>query len=92
MDKENSHTGNLQLGAGAGTRNFKKAVDRNRIRRLIREAWRLQKRSLEETIPAEKILAVFILYTSKEMPVYAAISEGVKKTIDKLSAIIHESR
>ena len=30
----------LKCGAGASSKNFKRAVDRNRIKRLIRECWR----------------------------------------------------
>jgi ribonuclease P protein component len=31
----------LQFGVGVSNKNFKKAVDRNRVKRLTREAWRL---------------------------------------------------
>jgi len=78
---------NLQVGAGVSARNFKRAVDRNRIRRLIREAWRLQKKPLQEKITANKKLAVFLLYTSAEIETYQLISEKVNKIISKLSLL-----
>src|ERR1051325_6553304 len=40
----------LQFGVGVSAKNFKRAVDRNRIKRLTRESYRLQKKQLEEKI------------------------------------------
>lgn len=79
----------LLLGSGVSTKNFKKAVDRNRVKRLIREAWRLQKKSLDETVDRqEKGLHVFIICTIREMPDYTLVKEAISKVIHKLMKII----
>lgn len=45
-------------------RNFKKAVDRNRIKRQLREIWRRQKPNLGD--PQGKKYDLFIIFTGKE--------------------------
>src|SRR5205809_6624659 len=53
----------VQAGVGVSARNFKKAVDRNRIKRLLRECYRLNKSGLYETAASEaKAVAAFFLY------------------------------
>jgi ribonuclease P protein component len=64
----------LQCGFGVSTKHFKKAVHRNKVKRLAREAWRLQKNELQQLLLAQqKQLAVFIIYTSNNIPVYADV-------------------
>jgi ribonuclease P protein component len=80
----------LQFGVAAGTRQFKKAVDRNRIKRLIREAYRLQKNELKDLlITKEKSLALFVIYTGKIIPDYPFVFEKIGKVLQKLSEEIH---
>ncbi|MEQ8361218.1 MAG: ribonuclease P protein component [Cyclobacteriaceae bacterium] len=65
----------------ASTRNFKKAVDRNKIKRRSREAYRLQKGELNET---PKLLIGFI-YIAKEILDYNQIAGAITKAIIRLN-------
>jgi ribonuclease P protein component len=81
----------LQAGVGVRSRQFKHAVDRNRIKRLLRECWRTQKNELRAKVAAgTNNLDVFILYTGTELPSLEALSdktdEGIRKMLERLSA------
>jgi len=81
----------IQFGVGVSVKNFKKAVDRNRIKRLTKEAWRLQKNELQEK-PKEKNLQlnVFFIYTSKELPDHKFIYDKMNLALQKLMAEIEK--
>ena len=75
----------LQAGFSASSRVFKTAVHRNRIKRLTREAWRLQKNELQTKLKEQQQkLNVFLIYTGKELPVYSDIYTSVKTILSKL--------
>lgn len=76
----------LQAAFGATKKNFKRAVDRNRIKRLTKEAYRLQKLSLQSAILQQKgfCLKLFLLYTGKEMPDFNLVEEKVGAILQRL--------
>lgn len=62
-------------------RNFKRAVDRNRIKRQLREAYRLNKSVLTDS---EKQYALFFIYLGKEKTEYRHIEKSIKKLLLKV--------
>lgn len=82
----------LQAGFSASSRNFKKATDRNRIRRLTKEAYRLQKNDLSAILEKNsKHLIVFFIYTGKELPDYKTTEEKMALVLQKLITFTHEN-
>jgi len=75
----------LQAGFGVSSRYFKKAVDRNRIKRLSREAYRLQKQPLFQRLEEKGLcLAVFFIYTGKDLPDHATVTHKIGVALEKL--------
>jgi ribonuclease P protein component len=82
----------LQAGVGVSSRNFKKATDRNRVKRLMREAYRLQKGMLHDQLTLhQKNLSVFFLYTGKELPAYDLLFEKMGLAIKRLIKLSDEN-
>ena len=78
----------IEFALSVPKKSFKRAVDRNVLRRRIREAYRLHKIELykylkNNVLCAEKRFAFMVLYTAKEEMPYAEIERGIKKMIRK---------
>ncbi|MES1217983.1 MAG: ribonuclease P protein component [Bacteroidota bacterium] len=83
---------NLKFGVGAGTKNFKKATDRNRIKRITKEAWRLQKKVLHEKLKEKNSsLNIFFIYTGRELPDYETVYNKVGVILNKLIKLTDEN-
>lgn len=66
-------------------------MDRNRIKRQTREAYRLQKLPLKEWLTAQGTgLHLFLTYTAREKD-FSLLQDAVQKIILKLIKTLHES-
>lgn len=56
----------VKVMVSASKRNFKHAVTRNRVKRLLREAYRFHKEEITGLVPPQKTLLLFLQYAGKE--------------------------
>jgi ribonuclease P protein component len=75
----------VQFAVSVPKRKVKSAVKRNKVKRRIKEAYRLNKADLLSQIkdPSQG-LALFLIYIGKEDPAYTVIEERMKKLLNKL--------
>jgi len=70
----------IKFSLSVPKRAFPKAVDRNRLRRLVRESWRLNKFWLYERIEDEgKQYAFMVIYTAKEPMDLGKIEDSMRR-------------
>ena len=79
---KDSQQQSIKAGVSVSKRLFKKAVDRNRIKRLLREAYRLNK--VDYFNNTKSSLALMILYTGRELPEFETLSNTVQLLLKKL--------
>jgi ribonuclease P protein component len=82
----------LQMGVSVGTKNFKKAVTRNLLKRRTREVYRKNKKDLKEVLIEKKVsMGVFFVYINTEISEYAEIELAMKSILKKLASITSNS-
>lgn len=84
---------NLQAGFTVSSRNFKRAVDRNRIRRQMKEAYRLQKNELQQLIEIHhQHLTLFFIFIGKELPDFNVVFEKTSLVLTRLIKLTRENK
>jgi len=74
----------VRAGFSVPKKRIRKAVGRNRVRRLLKEAWRLQKHALYLAVPAGCQLHCFVIYTGAPDLSFAEAQAAVLKLQQKL--------
>lgn len=75
-----------QVMMTAPKKKFPRAVDRNRIKRLMREAWRKNKHMLYTSLNEQnKKLALMLIYVGAELPEYKLAEDKIILILQRLS-------
>jgi len=76
----------LKICIAVSKKKFKHAVDRNRVKRLTKEAYRLNKMGFYDN-PANlnKQVELYLVYIGKDLPEYEVVEKGIKSIIQKIS-------
>lgn len=76
---------NIQTGVSVSKRNHKLAVTRNRIKRLMREAYRIHKNTIDTK---DTTFAVLIIYTGREIATFEEIERSMIKLLKRFNNAI----
>ena len=90
LEKEHSDKLNvtIKMGVSVSKKYFKKAVDRNYFKRVLRETYRLNKHLLLEN--SEKKYGFMFFYQTKDRLTYQEINEKTIQLFEKFVASIKE--
>ena len=74
-----------QMGVSVSKRRFKKAVDRNLMKKRIREAYRLNKQTIAE--PGSESYALMFIYVKNELVPFAEVEKCMRKLLVQLAEV-----
>ena len=83
------HTAHVQMGISVPKRAFKSAVDRNRIKRQVREAYRMYHTQLLALAQEKNIyLATMMIYIDRKDPDFQYLDKKVKNLVEQLNTLL----
>ena len=78
----------VSIMASVSKKKFKRAVKRNRLKRLIKESYRLNKSLLIDKIDQSKFVSLGFVYLSHEEKSYSEIESAMQQALKMLSVRI----
>lgn len=87
-DISSANTSKMQMGISVPKKRMRFAHERNRVKRLTREAWRLNKHNLVSFVPEGLQLQIFFIFVGKVMPNFDMITLSIQGAIKKFQPIL----
>lgn len=84
-------TAQVQVLFSVSKRRFKNATDRNRVKRLQREVYRLNKHKLLELpLFSSQSMVLAIIYTGQQLPEFKELTASFLRCVKKMGEQTHE--
>jgi ribonuclease P protein component len=85
-----NETNELRFGISVPKKKFKRAVDRNEIKRLVKEAIRLNKTFLQESLYTQDIsMHIMVVCYFEKIPDYITVEKRIKQLLERLAKRIN---
>ncbi|KIO44498.1 ribonuclease P protein component [Sanguibacteroides justesenii] len=81
-----------RMAISVSKKRFKRAVKRNRVKRLVREAYRLNKFRLYENIPENETWNMLFIYLNDSIVKYDKIEKAITGAFKKMETHIKKDR
>lgn len=75
----------VQVLISVPKKRFKHAVDRNRVKRQVREAYRRHKQLIVETLPADESLLLGFVWIGDELATSGKIDNRIEKLVKRIA-------
>lgn len=81
-----------RIAVSVSKKKFKRAVKRNRVKRLTREAYRLNKIDFYQQLPAKKTVDILFIYLDQNLPTYHKIEKAMQSSMQKIVSQLNHNQ